>query len=220
MKFNRQLFKEAFKQGYKAAKRLNERKIDSFDKTYQKRGREGYFGSWADKAQKILNQGSKEANEIRQYLQELNDDRPLEQYLKPLDRFYGLYNYLFGTYSSNQRPNNSEIKEIYKTYLNADTNLDNLFDIINNTKYDDREAKSRVLKSISNAMDELKEFYKLDFKRYFGNLKLSDLDPKYYSDEANSIRGQLYKKQTKKVHNTARGDINMHYSGTRNYNYL
>ena len=69
-------------------------------------------------------------------------------------------------------------------------------------------------------MDELKEFYKLDFKRYFGNLKLSDLDPKYYSDEANSIRGQLYKKQTKKVHNTARGDINMHYSGTRNYNYL
>ena len=148
MKFNRQLFKEAFKQGYKAAKRLNERKIDSFDKTYQKRGREGYFGSWADKAQKILNQGSKEANEIRQYLQELNDDRPLEQYLKPLDRFYGLYNYLFGTYSSNQRPNNSEIKEIYKTYLNADTNLDNLFDIINNTKYDDREAKVTSIRSI------------------------------------------------------------------------
>ena len=204
MKFDRELFKEAYKAGYKKAL-MNERKIDSFDKTYQKRGRGPFIIDIRRAAQRFIKEGEFHTNEIRQSLKELNDDRPLEQYLKSVDRFHGLLTYLYANYDPEEIPKKSELEEVYKTYRNASTNLENLFNIINNTDYRDREAKRNVLQSISDAMEDLETDYKNDFALGFGDWRPSDLDPKFVS----SVRKQIGKKQQKRLHNSARSDINM-----------
>ena len=126
MKFDRKLFKEAYKAGYKAAKRLNEERYDSFlDKTAEYDDEYDMYHTNVDTEldadNNFLPHGRGWRLGLMGALNELKDvtgdDRNLENYLRPVNRFNGLFEASKDIMRVHNRVLNSkEKKEMYKSF--------------------------------------------------------------------------------------------------------
>ena len=177
MNFNRKLFKEAFIQGYKEAKkRLNETTLQDLGKRYF--DKRGTVNDRVDSYQR--GRGA----HITDLLKSWSGDKHLERYTKQYLRYLSLSEYLLGIYQRGEKPKQKDSQELYKTYKAAVADLDELEQLverglsgISGTTKSGTDKEDYVLQVIRDARYHLM----YDFKNwYVGGYKVSssDLDPK------------------------------------------
>lgn len=158
---HRQLFKEAFKLGYKAAKkRLNETSIDSLQQKLLK-----HKHHTSDLADGWL---GRDSTSLERILRNYDKTKHLDNYVKHYKRLLSLNELLGSIYSTNglyAAPNNGkakqkELAEAYKTYLAAKEDLDEVYDIIDNDSSVDYDKRTEVLQWIRSAQSHLEEIRK------------------------------------------------------------
>ena len=192
MKFNRQLFKEAFKAGYKKAK-INEAKLDTFRKKYKANNASSEF------VDDMTNYYQSDDFPIVRRLREMGDDGTLEHYTKKYRRFLSLLNYIGLGHNKDfvwgKKLSIKLIREIFKTYAYAQDDLEELESLA--------YKKFRGNPKLSDFIDYLSELrvdlYKkwIDFKTNYTKLvNTSDLDPEFsdiWHDRFKRWKTQRYK---------------------------
>ena len=122
-----------------------------------------------------------------------------------------LMEYISGTYKRGEKPKAQDIKEVYKTYRAASADLNDLYNIIRNTKYEDSDAKKNALDVINRDYTELKQKFTKEFAEQYGDLRFGDLDPKHWDDYKNSITGRQQRSTLKRLHNQGKTNVDPNY---------